>query len=175
MIGVIQSLVVSNFLQPHGLQHIRLPCPSLSPKVCSNSCPLNRWCHPIISSSVAPFFSCPQSFQASGSFPESVLCIRWSKYWSFSFSISPSYEHLGLISFSIDWFDLLAVQGLGLESSPTPQFKNIKSLAPSLLYGPTLTGKTTALTRWTFVGKVLSLSFPNLLAHWVQHFKSIIF
>ena len=69
---------------------------------------------------------------------ESVLCIRWPKYWSFSFNISPSNEHSGLISFRIDWFDLLAVQGT-LESSPTPQFKSINCLALSFLYGPTLT------------------------------------
>ena len=61
------------FLQPHGLQHARLPCPSLSPRVCSNSCPLNRWCHPTTSSSITPFFSCRQSFPASGYFPMSQL------------------------------------------------------------------------------------------------------
>ena len=68
---------------------------------------------------------------------ESVLCIRWPKYWSFYFSISPSNEYSGLISFRIDWFDFLAVQGT-LESSPTPQFKGINSLALSFLYGPAL-------------------------------------
>ena len=70
---------------------------------------------------------------------ESVLCIRWSKYWSFSFSISPSNEYLGLISFRIDWFDLLAVQGAPQESSPTPQFKSINSSVLSFLHSPTLT------------------------------------
>ena len=60
--------VMSNSLQPHGLQHARLPCPSPSPRACSNSCPLSRWCHPTISSSVVPFSSCLQSFPASGSF-----------------------------------------------------------------------------------------------------------
>ena len=65
--------VVSDSLQPHELQHARLPCPSLSPGICSNSCPLSRWCHPIILSSVVPFSSCPQSFPASGSFPMSWL------------------------------------------------------------------------------------------------------
>ena len=79
---------------------------------CSNSCPLSRWCHPTISSSVIPFSSCLQSFPASRSFHyESVLHIRWPKYWSFSFSISPSNEYSGLISFRIDWFDLLTIQG----------------------------------------------------------------
>ena len=105
--------VTSDSLRPHGLQHIRLPCPSPSPGVCSNSCPLSQWYHPTISSSVTPFFSCPQCFPASGSFPmnESTLRIRWPKYWSFSFNISPSDEYSGLIPFRIDWFDLLAVQG----------------------------------------------------------------
>ena len=69
---------------------------------------------------------------------ELALCSRWSKYWSFSFNISPSNEYSGLISFQIDWSDLLAVQGM-LKSSPTPQFESISSLAPSLPYGPTLT------------------------------------
>ena len=103
--------VVSHSLRPHGLQNPRLPCPSPTPRAYSNSRPLSWWCHPTISSSVVPFSSCLQSSPASGSFPESVLCIRWPKYWSFSFSISPSNEYSGLISFTIDWFDLLAVQG----------------------------------------------------------------
>ena len=104
--------VTSDSLQPHGLQHARLPPPSPTPWACSNSCPLSQWCHPTISFSVIPFSSRLQSFPTSGSFSsESVLCIRWPKYWSFSFSISPSNEYSGLISFRIDWFDLLAVQG----------------------------------------------------------------
>ena len=70
---------------------------------------------------------------------ESVLCIRWPKYWDFSFSINPSNEYSGLISFRIDWFDLLAVQGNSQESSPTPQFKSINSSVLCFLYGPTLT------------------------------------
>ena len=77
-----------------------------------NSCPVSRWCHPTISSSGVPFSSCLQSFPAPGFYSnESVLCIRWPKYWSFSFSISPSNEHPGLVSFRMDWLDLLAVQG----------------------------------------------------------------
>ena len=94
------------------MQHARLPCPSLSPRVCSNLCPLNLWCHPTISSSIAPFSSCPQSFQTSGSFSNEKItfCIRWPKYWSFSSSISSTNGYSGLISFRIDWFDLLAVQ-----------------------------------------------------------------
>ena len=101
---------MSNSLWPHGLQHARLPCPSPTPRVCSNSWPLTQWCHPTISSSVSPFSSCPQSFPSSGSFPMSWLCIRRLKHWSFGFSICPPNEHSELISFRIDWFDLLAVQ-----------------------------------------------------------------
>ena len=91
---------MSNSLWPHGLQHARLLCPSLSPRVCSHSYPLSRWCHPTISSSITLFSSCPQSFPASGSFPELALGIRWSKYWSFSSSISPSNKYSGLISYN---------------------------------------------------------------------------
>ena len=101
--------VVSISLWPHGLQHARLPCPSSFPRACSNSCPLSWWCHPIISFSVIPF-SCLQSFPASGSFPVSQFFASGAKFWSFSLSISPSNEYLGLISLRIDWLDLLAVQ-----------------------------------------------------------------
>ena len=96
--------VMSNSLQPYGLQHARLPCPSPTPSACSNSCPLIWWCHPTISSSVIPLSSCIRVFSN-----ESVLHLRWPKYWSFSFSISPSNEYSGLISFRIGWFDLLAI------------------------------------------------------------------
>ena len=92
--------------------HTRPPCPSTT-GVYSNSCPLNRWCHPLISPSVSPFSSRLQSFPASGSFPMSQFfasSIGWPKYWSFSFNISPSNECSGLISFRMDWLDLLAVQ-----------------------------------------------------------------
>ena len=104
--------VVSDSLWPHGLQHTRLPCPSPTPGAFSDSCPLSWWCYPTISSSAVPFSSCLQSFPASGFFSsESTLCMRWPKYWSFRFSISPSNEHPGLISFRMDWLDILAVQG----------------------------------------------------------------
>ena len=83
---------------------------SLSPWLCSNSCPWSQWCHPTISSFVDSS-SCPQSFPASGSFPMNWLLASWPKCWSFSFSTSPSSEYSGLISFRIDWFNLLAVQG----------------------------------------------------------------
>ena len=108
--------VVSDSLRPHQPQHTRPPFPSPTPIVHPNPCPLSGLCHPTISSSVVLFSSCPQSFPASGSFQmtlfkESALRIRWPKDWSFSFNISPSNEHPGLISFRMDWLDLLAVQG----------------------------------------------------------------
>ena len=109
--------VVSGSLQPHGLQHTRLPCLSLNLRACSNSCPLGQWCHPTISFSVVPFFSCIQSFPASVLSNEPVLRIRWPKYWSFSFNISPSNEHSGLTA-------LTSLQSKGLSrvfSSTTVQ------------------------------------------------------
>ena len=102
---------MSNSLRPHGLQHTRLPCPLLSHGVCLNSCPLSQRSHPTASSSAVPFSMCRQSFPASGSLPmkdfssEPAVHIRWPKYWSFSFSISPSNEESGLISFRVGWFD----------------------------------------------------------------------
>ena len=103
--------VMSDSLQSYESQHARPPCPSPTPGVHSNSRPSSRWCHPAISSSVVPFSSCPQSLPASESFPMSQLLMRRPKYLSFSFSISPSKEIPGLISFRMDWLDLLAVQG----------------------------------------------------------------
>ena len=131
--------VMSNSLQPHGLQHARFPCPSPTPGAYPNSCPLSQWCHPTISSSVIPLLL-PSIFPSIRVFSnESVLHIRWPKYWSFSFSISLSNEHPVLISFRMDWLDLLAVQRTPQESSPTPQFKSINFLVLSFLYSPTLT------------------------------------
>ena len=94
--------VLSDSLWPHGLQHARPPCPSPTPRVYSNSCSLSQWCHPTISSSVIPFSSHLQSFPASGSFQMKRwwLRIRWPKYWSFSFNISPN-EHLVIFFFFI--------------------------------------------------------------------------
>ena len=104
--------VVSNSLRPHG-QHARPPCPSPTPGAHSNSCSLSWWCHPTISSSVIPFSSHPQSFPASGSFPNKWVSSshQVAKVLEFQFSISPSNEYSGLISFRMDWFDLLSVQG----------------------------------------------------------------
>ena len=98
---------------------------------------------------------------------ESALCIRWPKYCSFSVTISSSNDYLGLISFRIDWLDLLAVQGTLKSFSPTPQFKSINSLVLDYLYSPTLTSihdhwKNHSLTTWTFVGKAMSLLFNML-------------
>ena len=104
------SSVMSNSLHLHGLQHARLPCPSPTPRVYSNSCPSSRWCHPTISS-CQPLLLLPSISASIRVFSNESVCIRWPKYWSFSFSISPSNEHPGLISFRMDWLDLLAVQG----------------------------------------------------------------
>ena len=110
--------VVPNSLRPHESQHARPPCPSPTPGVHTDSRPSSQWCHPAISSSVVPFSSCPQSLPSSGSFPMSpTLRMRWPNYWSFSFSIIPSKEIPGLISFRMDWSDLLAAQGT-LKSLP---------------------------------------------------------
>ena len=98
-------------LRLHGLQHAGPPCPSLTHIVYSNSCPLSWWCPPTVIL-CCPLLLLPSIFPSIGAFSnESAFCIRWPKYWSFSFSISPSKEHPGLISFRMDWLDLLAVQG----------------------------------------------------------------
>ena len=111
-------------LQPHGLQHAKLPCPSLSPRVCSNSCPLSWWCHPIISSSVTLFSSCPRSFPASGSFTMNQLFASGGQSIGASASVSALPMNIQ------DWFPLGLI-GLiccprdSQESSPTPQLKSI--------------------------------------------------
>ena len=164
--------VVYDSLQPHELQHARLLYPSLTPRVCSNSCPLSRWCHPAVSSSVVPS---PPAFNLSQHqvfSNESTLCIRWPKYWSFSFS--PSNEYSLLISFRIDWFDFLAVQGtlknlLQHHSSKGSILQHFFMVHLSHLY--MTTGKTIALTIWRFVGKVKSLLF-NVLSNLVTTFLS---
>ena len=155
--------VVSDSLWPHELQHTRPPCPSPTLGIYPNSCPSSWRCHPAISSSVVPFSSCPQSLPASESFPMSQLFgMRWPKYWSFSFSISPSKEYPGLISFRMDWLDLLAVQGtlkslLQHHSSKVSILRHSAFFTVQLSHPYMTTGKTIALTRRTFVGKVMSL------------------
>ena len=125
-------------MRPHGLQHTRLPCPPtpralLKLTSIESVTPSN---HLILCRPLLLLHSVFPSIRVFSN--ESVLRIRWPKYWSFNFSISPSNEYSGLISFRIDWLDLLAVQGDSRESSPTPQFKSINSLVISFLYGPTL-------------------------------------
>ena len=122
---------------PMDLQLTRLPCLSPAPRVCSNSCPRSRWCHPTISSSAAPFSSFPQSFPASGSFLMSWLFTSGGQSIGASASVLPmniqSWFPLGLTG-------LISLQSKGLSSlSPAPQFKSINSLVLCLLYGPTLT------------------------------------
>ena len=121
-------------LRPHGLKHSRLLCPPLLSEFVQTHVHWVDDAHPTISSSVVPFSSCPQSFPASGSFPMSWLFASgWPKYWSFSFSISPSNEYSELISFRIDWLDLLAVQGTsGVFSSTTVRKHQFFSTQPSL-------------------------------------------
>ena len=147
-------------LQPHGRQDTRRPCPSRTPKVYSNSCPLSRWCHPTTSSSCHLLLLPPSIFPSIRVFSsESVLHIRWPKYWSSS--ISPSNEYSGLISFRMDWFDLLSVQGtlkslLQHHSWETSILWHSAFFKAQLSHPDMTTGKTIALTRWTFVvGKIL--------------------
>ena len=166
---------MSDSLRPHESQHTRLPCPSPTPRAHPNSCPSSRWCHPAISSYVVPFSSCLQSLPASESFPMSQLCIRWPKYWSFSFSISPSKEHPGLISFQMDRLDLLAVQGtlkslLQHHSSKASILRHSAFFIVQLSHPYMTTGKTIALTRQTLVGKVMSLLL-NMLSRLVITFS----
>ena len=125
-------------LRSHGQQHARLPCPSPSPEVCTNSCPLSQWCHPTISSSVVPF-SCPRSFPASGSFQMSQF-------------FAPGAQSIGVSALASDfpmniqdWSPLGWTVGSccsprdSQESSPTTQFKSINSSVLSFIYSPTLT------------------------------------
>ena len=149
---------MSDSLQPHGLKHARLPCPSLTPGAYSNSCPIESvipsnhliLCHsPLLLPSV---FSRIRIFSN-----ELVLRIRQPKCWSFSFSISPSNEYLGLISFRIDRLDLLAVQGtlkslLQHDSSKASILCRSAFFMAQLSHPYMTAGKTMALTRWTFVG-----------------------
>ena len=108
---LFSQLVMSYSLPPYGLKHARPPCPSPSPEVCPSSCPLHWWCLPAIHPLMPSSPSALNLSHHQGLFQESAVCIRWPKYWSFSFGISPSKEYSGLISLKIDWFDLLAVQG----------------------------------------------------------------
>ena len=153
--------VMSDSLWPHGSQHARPPCPSPSPGVHSDSGPSSQWCHPAILSSVVPFFSCSQSLPASVFSNESTLLMRCPKHWSFSLSIIPSKEIPGLISFRMDWLDLLAVQGtfkshLQHHSSNASILQHSAFFIVQLSHPYMTTGKTIALTRRTLVGKVVT-------------------
>ena len=170
---------MSNSLRPHGLQHTRPPCPLPTPGVYSNSCPLSWWCHPTTSFSVIPFSSCPQSLPASGYFPMSQL-FPWggqSTGVSASASVFPMNTQ--------DWSPLGPVHPKGDKSWGTDQgtlkgliqhhsskasiFRCSAFFTVQCLHPYMTTGKTIALTRWTFVGKVMSLLF-NMLSRLVITF-----
>ena len=165
--------VVSDSLRPYEPQHARLPCTAPTPRAYSNSCPLNG--DAIQPSQPLQFPSSPAIFPSIRVFSnESVLCIRWPKYWRFSFSISPSNEYSGLISFRMDWVYLLAVQGtlkslLQHHSSKASILRHAAFFIVQLSHPYMTTGKTIPLTRWTLVGKVTSLLF-NVLSRLVIAF-----
>ena len=154
---------MSNSLRPHELQHARPPYPSPTPGVHSNSHPSSWWCHPshlILCYPLLLLPSIPPSIRVFSN--ESTLRMRGPKYWTFSFSIIPSKEHPGLISFRMDWLDLLAVQGtlkslLQHHSSKASILRFSAFFTVQLSHPYMTTGKTIALTRRTFVGKVMAL------------------
>ena len=172
LISSVQSLSCVRLFWPQGLQHTRLPCPSPTPGAYPNACPSSQWCRPTISSCF-PLLSLPSIFPTIRVFSnESVLRIRWSKYWSFSFSISPSNEYSGLISFRMDWLDLLAVQRtlkslLQYHSSKASILKRSDFFIFQLSHLYMTIGKTIALTRQPFVAlinyhKLTLLNHTNL-------------
>ena len=169
---------VSDSLRPHESQHNRPPCPSPTPGVHWDSRPSSQWCHSAISSSVVPFSSCTLSFPASGSFQMSQLFASGGQNIGDSgnliFSISPSNEHPGLISFRMDWLDLLAVLGtlkslLQHHSSKASIFQHSAFCTVQLSHPYMTSGKTIAFSRWTFASKVMSLLF-NMLSRLVITF-----
>ena len=166
---------MSDSLWPRESQHIRPPCPSPTPGVYPNSCASSRWYHPTISSSVVLLFLPPSILPSTRVFSdESVLASGGQSIGSFSFSISPSNEYSGLISFRRDWLDLLAVQGilkslLQYHSSKVSVLQCSAFFVVQLSHPYMTTGKTIALTRWTFVGKIMSLLF-NMLSQLVITF-----
>ena len=165
---------MSDSLRYHGLQHARPPCPSPTPAVYLNSCPLRRWYHPTISSSVIPLSSCLQFFPASVSFPISQFFASGAQVLEFQLHHQSFQEYSGLISFRIGWLDLLAVQGalkslLQHRSQTSSVLRHSGFFIVQLLYLYMTTGKTIALTRQTFVSKVMSLPF-NMLSRLVIAF-----
>ena len=181
---------MSSSLQPHELQHTRLPCPSPSP-ICSNSCPLNQWCHPITSSSVIPFSSCLQSFPASRSFPISQLFDSGGQNIGAPASAS-------VLPMDIQgWFPLGLTGLISLQSKGLPRIFSNTTVQKHQFFGAQLslwsnshihTGKTIALTRWGFVSKIMSLLFymlsrlviaflprsKHLLISWLQSPSAVI-
>ena len=167
---------MSKFLWPHGLQHTRPPCPSPIPEACSNSCPSSWWCHQSshpLSSPSPPAFYLSQHY---GLFQWVSSSIRWPKYWSFSFSISPSNEYSGLISFtkltgliSLQSKELSRVLRVQHHSSKASILRHSAFFMLQLSHPYMTTGKTIALIRWTFIGKVMSLLF-NILSRFVIAF-----
>ena len=166
--------VVSNSLQPCGLQHARLPCPSPTPEAGSNSCPSSQWCHPTISSFVVSFSSCPQSFPASGSFQISQLFASGGQSIEASASASDLPMNIRI------WFLLGLTGWISLQSKGSKRYLQHHSSKASILQRSAFftvqlshpymtTGKTIALTRWTFVGKVMSLLL-NMLSRLVITF-----
>ena len=148
---------MSSSLWPHELQHARPPCPSPTAGVYPNSCPLSRWCHPTISSSVVPFSSCLQSFPPPGSFQMSQFFLSCGQSIGISASASVLPLNTGLISFRMDWLDLLAVQGM-LKSLQHHSWKasilrRSAFFIVQLSHPYTTTGKTAALTRRTLLTK----------------------
>ena len=167
---------MSNPFWPHELQHTRPPCPSPTPGVHSNSRPSGQWCHPAISSSVVPFSSCPQSLPVSESFPMSQLSTWGGQSTGVSaLAFFPSKEQPRLISFRMDWWISLQSKGLSRVFSIQHHSSKASILQHSAFFTVQLshpymtTGKTIALTRRTFVGKVMSLLF-NMLSRLVTTF-----
>ena len=166
---------MSDSLWPHGLQHARLPCPYLSPRVCSNSCPLSRWCYLNISSCAAVFSSCLQSFPPSESFLMSQRFTSGGQSIGASASASVLPMNIQVfISFRIYWFDFLAVQRtfkhlFQYHNLKVPILRCSAFFMVQLLHPYMSTGKTIALIVWTFVSKEMSLLF-NILSRFVLAF-----
>jgi len=160
-------------LWPHEPQHVRPPCPSPAHRVHPNPCPLSQWSNHLIL--CCPLLFLPSIFPSISIFSnESAFRIRWPKYWSISFNISSSNEHPGLVSFRMDWLDLLAVQGtlkslLQHHSSKTSILQHSAFFTVQLSHPYMTTGKPIVLTRQTFVDKVMSLLF-NMLSKLVIAF-----
>ena len=166
--------VMPDSLWALGLQHARLSCSSQTPGACLNSYPSSQWCHPTISSSASPLLLLPSIFPSIRVFSnESTLHIRWPKCWSFSFNINSYNEYSGLISFRIDWFDLAArgtLKSLLQHHSSKTSILLCSAFFIVQLSHPYMTaGKTVALTRQAFVGKVMSLLF-NMFSRFVIAF-----